>query len=97
MVVFSGYCVKQLTYNKIYNGVYINSTSVSGLTRDELSAKIPEIFDKRLSKTITLKIDSAKYTFDTSNRTPNEPSNVEEVTISPTLILKMYDVGFGEA
>ena len=40
---------------------------------------------------------NAKYTFDTSNRTPYEPANTEIVTINPTLIIKMYDVGFGEA
>jgi len=70
LVVFSGYCVKQLTYNKIYDGVYINSVDVSGLTRDELSAKIPEIFDKRLSKTITLKIDNSEISFDTLSLSP---------------------------
>ena len=43
LVVFSGYCVKQLTYNKIYNGVYINSVDVSGLTKEELLAKIPHL------------------------------------------------------
>ena len=69
-VVFLGYFVKQLTYNKVYNGVYINSVDVSGLTREELSAKIPEIFDKRLSKSVTLKIDSAEYTFDTLALSP---------------------------
>ena len=70
LVVFSGYCVKQLTYDKIYDGVYINSVDVSGLTRDELSAKIPEIFDKRLSKTITLKIDNSEISFDTLSLSP---------------------------
>lgn len=78
LVVFSGYCIKQLTYNKIYNGVYINSVSVSGLTRDELLAKIPEIFDRRLSKTITLKIDNSEYTFDTLTLSP--AIDVEKMT-----------------
>ena len=80
LVVFSGYCVKQLTYNKVYNGVYINSVDVSGLTRDELSVKIPEIFDKRLSKTVTLKIDSVEYTFDTLSLSP--AIDVEKMTDS---------------
>ncbi len=65
LVVFLGFFVKQITYQKIYNGVYINSVDVSGLTKEELSAKIPEIFDGRLSKEITLKIDESEYTFDT--------------------------------
>ena len=69
-VIFLGYCVKKLTYNKIYDGVYINSVDVSGLTRDELSAKIPDMFDKRLSKNVTLKIDSAEYSFDTLTLSP---------------------------
>ncbi len=80
LVIFLGYGVKQLTYNKVYNGVYINSVDVSGLTREELSGKIPELFDKRLSKEITLKIDSAEYTFDSLLLSPaidvNEMTNM---------------------
>ncbi len=78
LVVFSGYCVKQLTYSKVYDGVYINSVDVSGLTRDELSAKIPEIFDKRLSKNITLKIDNSEISFDTLSLSP--AIDVEKMT-----------------
>ena len=70
LVVFLGFFIKQITYQKIYNGVYINSVDVSGLTKEELSAKIPEIFDGRLSKEITLKIDSAEILFDTLTLSP---------------------------
>lgn len=70
LVVFLGFFIKQITYQKIYNGVYINSVDVSGLTKEELSAKIPEIFDGRLSKEITLKIDSAEILFDTLALSP---------------------------
>ena len=78
LVILIGSCVKQLTYDKVYNGVFINSVDVSGLNRDELSAKIPELFDKRLSKPITLKIDSAEYSFDTLILSP--AIDVEEMT-----------------
>lgn len=78
LVVCSGYLISKLTYNKIYNGVYIDSVSVSGLTRDELSDKIPEMFDKRLSKTVTLKIDNSEYTFDTLSLSP--AIDVEKMT-----------------
>ena len=71
VIVFFGYCIKQLTYNKVYNGVYIDSVNISGLTKDELSAKIPEIFDKRLSKNIILKIDNSEYEFDTLSLSPS--------------------------
>ena len=70
LVIFLGFFIKQITYQKIYNGVYINSVDVSGLTKEELSAKIPEIFDGRLSKEITLKIDSAEILFDTLTLSP---------------------------
>ena len=82
LVVFLGYGVKKLTYNKVYDGVYINSVDVSGLTHDELKAKITELFDKRMSKTVTLKIDSAEYSFDT-------------LALSPAIdIEKMADIAF---
>lgn len=82
LVVFLGYGVKKLTYNKVYDGVYINNVDVSGLTHNELKAKIPELFDKRMSKTVTLKIDSAEYSFDT-------------LTLSPAIdIEKMADTTF---
>ncbi len=70
LVILSGLLVKKLTYNKVYNGISINNISVSGLTRDELIEKIPEIFDKRLSKTVTLKIDDVEHTFDTLELSP---------------------------
>lgn len=65
LIVFSGFLVKKITYNKVYSGVHIEKTDVSGLTRDELITKIPEMFNGRMSKTITLKIDSSEYSFDT--------------------------------
>lgn len=64
LVVSLGYTIKTLTYNKVYEGVYINNTDISGLTREELIEKIPEIFDKRLSKTITLTVDDTEYQFE---------------------------------
>lgn len=64
LITLLGYGIKTLTYNKVYNGVYINNVDVSGLTKDELTQKIPELFDKRLSKTITLKIDNIEHNFE---------------------------------
>ena len=78
LVIFLGSVAKKLTYNKVYQGISINSVDVSGLTRDELSAKIPEIFDKRLSKDVTLKIDNAEYSFDTLALSP--AIDVEKMT-----------------
>ena len=64
LVSFLGFAVKYLTYTKVYQGVYINNTDVSGLTRDELIAQIPEIFDMSLSKNITLKANDAEISFE---------------------------------
>lgn len=61
---FLGFAVKYLTYSKVYQGVYINNVDVSGLTREELIAQIPELFDRSLSKTITLKANDAEITFE---------------------------------
>ena len=81
-IILLGSVVKQLTYDKVYSGVYIESVDISGLTHDELTAKIPEIFDKRLSKNITLKIDSAQHSFDT-------------LVLSPAIdVEKMTDLAF---
>lgn len=70
LIVLLGSWVKQITYSKVYPGVHINNVDVSGLTRDELVEKIPELFDKRLSKTITLKIDSSEYSFESLSLVP---------------------------
>lgn len=64
LITLLGYGIKTLTYDKVYNGVYINNVDVSGLTKDELIQRIPEIFDKRLSKSITLKIDNIEHAFE---------------------------------
>lgn len=64
LVSFLGFTVKYLTYSKVYQGVYINNVDVSGLTRDELIAQIPEIFDMSLSKNITLRANDAEITFE---------------------------------
>lgn len=64
LVSFLGFMVKYLTYDKVYDGVFINSVDVSGLTREELAAQIPEIFDMSLSKSITLKASDAEITFE---------------------------------
>ncbi len=64
LVSFLGITVKYLTYNKVYQGVYINNVDVSGLTREELVKQIPEIFDMSLSKSITLKASDAEISFE---------------------------------
>ncbi len=70
LVSFLGFSVRHLTYNKVYSGVYINNVDVSGLTKEELITKIPEIFDMRLSKELTLKIGSSEVTFDSLTLSP---------------------------
>jgi len=70
LVSFLGFAVQQLTYNKVYDGVYINNVDISGLTKKQLATKIPEIFDKQLSRTITLKISSSEYTFESLSLVP---------------------------
>lgn len=70
LVSFIGYATHQLTYDKVYKGVYIEGVDVSGLTKDELTQKIPDIFDKQLSKTITLKIGDSEKTFESLSLVP---------------------------
>lgn len=64
LVSFLGFTVKYLTYSRVYQGVYINNVDVSGMTRDELVAQIPEIFDMSLSKNITLRAQDAEINFE---------------------------------
>lgn len=64
LVSFTGFTVKYLTYDKVYEGVFINNTDVSGLTREELIAQIPEIFDMSLSKNVTLKAADSEISFE---------------------------------
>ena len=70
-IAFSGYCLTRLNYNKVYEGVFINDVSVSGLTYDELCSKIPELFDKQLSKRITLETGGVNYEFETLSLLPS--------------------------
>ena len=71
LVVLSGSVIAQLSYNKVYNGVYLNDTDISGMTKEELISQIPEIFDKSLSKTITLTSgDTAITTFESLSVSP---------------------------
>ncbi len=70
LVSFAGFCMKYLTYNKVYEGVFINDVDVSGLTRDELVTQIPEIFDRSLSKVITLKSQDAEISFESLATSP---------------------------
>ena len=71
LVVFSGSVIAQLSYNKVYDGVYLDSTDNSGMTKEELISQIPEIFDKSLSKTITLTSgDTAITTFESLSVSP---------------------------
>ena len=70
VTVFCTYCITRLSYKKVYEGVNINNVSVAGLTREELCAKIPEIFDKPLSKRITLDIDGTTHEFESLSIVP---------------------------
>ncbi len=70
LVSFIGYATHLLTYDKVYKGVYVEGVDVSGLTEEELVAKIPDIFDKQLSKTITLKIGDSEETFESLSLIP---------------------------
>ncbi len=64
LIVFAGSVFAQLSYNKVYDGVFINGVRVSGMTKDELLSQIPEIFDKPLSKSITLSTSDSSVTFE---------------------------------
>ena len=71
LVVSSGSVIAQLSYNKVYDSVYLNNTDISGMTKEELISQIPEIFDKSLSKTITLTSgDTAITTFESLSVSP---------------------------
>lgn len=71
LIAFCGYSLTRLTYNKVYKGVSINDVDVSGLTYDELCTKIPELFDKQLSKRITLETGGTSYEFETLSLLPS--------------------------
>lgn len=70
LVALSGSVIAQLSYNKVYNGVYLNNNSISGLTKDELISQIPEMFDKSLSKNITLSSGDVAITFESLSVSP---------------------------
>jgi len=56
VVSASAYTLKVLTYDKVYNGVYVEDTHVGGMTEDELRAKITELHDFSLVYDIQLNV-----------------------------------------
>ena len=66
-----GSIVGKLTYNKVYEGVYIGENSVAGLTYDELKEKIPGLLDLSQVYDISINIDSAKETISTLALSPS--------------------------
>ena len=57
--------ISTLTYSKVYEGVFIEGESVSGLTEEELKGKIPELLDLSEVYEITLNIGGATETLST--------------------------------
>ena len=57
--------ISTLTYSKVYEGVFIEGESVSGLTEEELKDKIPELLDLSEVYEITLNIGGATETLST--------------------------------
>lgn len=70
LVAFAGYLIAHLSYNKVYDGVYLMDTDISGMTKDELASQIPEIFDKSLSKSITMTSGESSVTFESLSVSP---------------------------
>ena len=66
-----GSIVGKLTYNKVYEGVYIGENSVAALTYDELKEKIPGLLDLSQVYDISINIDSAKETISTLALSPS--------------------------
>ncbi|MBO5478126.1 MAG: peptidoglycan binding domain-containing protein [Clostridia bacterium] len=58
--------------DKIVEGVSIKGISVSGLTREEAANKINEVFDKQLTKNITLKHENNETTIYQTVITPEQ-------------------------
>ncbi len=54
-----------LTYNKVYEGVYVEGESIAGLSQEELKDKIPELLDLSEVYEITLNIGGATETLST--------------------------------
>ena len=54
-----------LTYNKVYEGVYIGNESLAGYTREELAEKIPELLDLSEVYEITMNIGGASEVLST--------------------------------
>ncbi len=70
VVAFLGSIIGKLTYNKVYDGVYIGNTDVSGITYEELKEKIPSLLDLSQVYDININIDSAKETISTLALSP---------------------------
>lgn len=64
------YTVSRLTYNKVYKGVSIHGTDVSGMTREELRSQLPTAVDVSDVYDITIEIDGATETISTLSLSP---------------------------
>lgn len=66
----SVYTAKALTYDRVYEGVYIGNASVGGMSENELRDKLAELADLSDVSDITLKIDGVSETISVSALSP---------------------------
>ena len=64
------YSVSRLTYNKVYKGVSVHGTDVSGMTKEELRASLPTMVDVSDVYDITIRIEDAQETISTLSLSP---------------------------
>ncbi|MBR4890072.1 MAG: VanW family protein [Clostridia bacterium] len=82
VVFFATSFIKVLSYNKVYEGVYIEDLSVGGMTREELCKKISELVD-------------FSEVFDITLSSGDVSQSISTLTLSPALdINKMADEAF---
>lgn len=67
----SVHAAKLLTYENVYEGVYIGETSVGGMSEDELRKKITELVDLSEVYDITINIDNVYETVSTLTLAPS--------------------------
>lgn len=69
--------IKILSYNNVYEGVYIGETHVGGMTENELFSKIPELINISDTDNIKINISDTSETLSISSLSPS--LNVEQM------------------
>ena len=71
IISFSAYYVRLLTYQKVYKGVSINGTNVSGMTDEDLRQLLPGMFDFSKVYDISIEVESATEKINTLSLSPS--------------------------